>query len=359
MKKLKILALNPFHGGSHKAFLDNWIQSSCHEWTLLTLPDTQWRWRLHFAAVELSREIHRRYEAGERWDVIFTTSMLNVAELRGLCPEITGIPLVTYFHENQLTYPENSNVKYNLGRSMKNINSALAADRVWFNSEFHKTDFLSAARKLLEVKPGSPTDFIDEIELKASVQYLGIEDDFFCNRTPNFSAPVKLVWASRWEEDKNPGLLFMALRSLKKRGIDFRIAILGEEMKVRMQCFEEAKEEFSNEITQFGFAESREKYKEILQESDIFISTADHEFFGIAALEAVASGCIPVVPNHLAYPEVLKDFKEFFYKPRSSVGLVEKIISMIENKPQPDFSGIDKFRWSRISMVLDNEIRTS
>lgn len=356
---MKILALNPFHGGSHKAFLDNWISRSCHEWTLLTLPDTQWRWRLNFAAVELSREIRQKYKEGERWDIIFTTSMLNVAELRGLCREIADIPLIAYFHENQLTYPENSHLKFNLSRSMKNINSALAADRVWFNTEFHKNDFLAAARNLLETKPGSPTDFVDEIQEKSSVQYLGIEDDFFFERKRDITSPIKLVWASRWEEDKNPGLLFLALRSLKKQGVDFRIAILGEEMDVRMKCFEDAKEEFSYEITHFGFAESREKYKEILRKSDIFISTADHEFFGIAALEAAASGCIPVVPNHLAYPEVLKDFKEFFYKPRSSVGLVEKVISIIENKPQPDFSGIDRFRWSRISKVLDEAIRVT
>ena len=37
-KHLKILALEPYYGGSHKAFLDGWIARSVHDWTLLSQP---------------------------------------------------------------------------------------------------------------------------------------------------------------------------------------------------------------------------------------------------------------------------------------------------------------------------------
>ena len=43
---------------------------------------------------------------GERWDCLFCSDMLNLAELKGLAPRILGsLPSVLYFHENQLTYP--------------------------------------------------------------------------------------------------------------------------------------------------------------------------------------------------------------------------------------------------------------
>ena len=353
MKKLRILALNPFHGGSHKAFLENWVKRSRHTFTILSLPDTQWRWRLHFAAVSFATQVKELYDNKERWDAVFCTSMMNVAEFRGLCPFIQELPLTVYFHENQLTYPESSNVKFSLDLCMANILSAYSADQVWFNSNFHKNDFLKAAAKLLRSKPENSIDIIPEIEKKSSVHYPGFDKEFFLKRKYSPSQPIKLVWASRWEEDKNPGLLFKTLRLLKEKHIDFKISILGEEMGTRMSCFEDAQKEFSKEIEHFGYAESKEDYMKILQKSDVFISTADHEFFGIAAVEAVASGCIPVVPEHLAYPEVLSEFKEFFYKPRSSVALVsliQKVLSFYNNF-NSDF--VLRYEWGEVSCDLD------
>ncbi len=48
------------------------------------------------------------------------------------------------------------------------------------------------------------------------------------------------------------------------------------------------------------------------------VSTADHEFFGISVLEAAAFGTFPLLPRHLAYPEVFAETEQagcdsFFY----------------------------------------------
>lgn len=356
MRKLKVLALNPFHGGSHKAFLNSWVKHSSHDFTLLTLPGTQWRWRLHFAAVDFSRQVRDLFEKGQRWDAIFCTSMMNVAEFRGLTPFLSDIPLTVYFHENQLSYPESSNVKFSLDSCMANIISAYTADAVWFNSQFHLEDFLKASNKLLSSKPGYPVEILKEIEKKSSVQYQGIDDEFL-KPAKEFSNPVKLVWAARWEEDKNPGLLFLALKRLKEKGINFSLSVLGEEMGTRMECFEKAAKDFAGEICHFGFLSSREEYMKVLKGADIFISTAEHEFFGIAAVEAVAAGCIPVVPDHLAYPEVLSDYSEFFYKAGSSVSLAAKIAQLLLEKPEFKQKQTVQYFWSRRAELLDGALK--
>lgn len=58
--------------------------------------------------------------------------------------------------------------------------------------------------------------------------------------------------------------------------------------------------------------------------SDLIISTANHEFFGISILEAIAAGAYPVLPKMLAYPEVLSlekypERKCFFYDPKKRI----------------------------------------
>lgn len=349
MTSKKVLALNPFHGGSHKAFLEGWQKRSFHEWTTLTLPDSYWKWRLQYASIEFSQRVNDLYDQGERWDVIFCTSMMNVADFRAMTSKLQDIPLVVYFHENQLTYPESDHMKFDLSLCMVNIKSALVADNVWFNSAFHRDDFLCAVNKIFSPKPSDTSSIIKEIREKSVIQYQAIDDDFFYDRQSSNKSPIKIVWAARWELDKNPELLFKALRHLVKSETDFELFFLGEEMHTKLECIEQGKQEFSDYLKEFGYLKSREKYKQVLQTADVFVSTANHEFFGVSVVEAVAAGCCPVVPNHLAYPEVLKGFEANFYKPGSAKDLAGKIISTKGNNPE--FAG--KYFWTKRALELD------
>ena len=193
---LRVLALNPYHGGSHQAFLEGWSRSSQHEFTTLTLPPFKWKWRMRHAALSFVERVRKLDTVGGDWDVIFCTDMLNLAEFRGLVGDyIAGLPAVAYFHENQLTYPSQSNDERDLHFAFTNMLTGLAADQVWFNSAFHRDEFLAALDQMLRRMPDhQPLSAVEGIRSKSSVFLLGSKHRWpgQCGKTTN-----RCVWCGR------------------------------------------------------------------------------------------------------------------------------------------------------------------
>ncbi len=321
---MRVLALEPYYGGSHKAFLDQWIQQSRHQWTLLTLPARKWKWRMHHAPITFVQQIHNHIQScqsspahTQNWDVLFCSDMLNLALWRGLCPPtLRTLPTFLYFHENQLTYPTKPGEKRDLHYGFQNIISAAAADVVCFNSEFHRNDFITAAKHLLAKMPDfAPMHLIDEIRKHAIIRYPAISIPSITDDNINgydiakkhpTPRPMRIIWVSRWEHDKNPEDFFAALFTLQEMQIPFRLTVLGEQFRQSPAIFDQAKLRLSEHIDHWGYVDNQATYWQHLAEADIVVSTANHEFFGIAVLEAIAAGAYPILPNRVAYPEIIE-----------------------------------------------------
>jgi glycosyltransferase involved in cell wall biosynthesis len=315
---MNILALEPYYGGSHKAFIDGLSKASRHTWTVLTLPAHKWKWRMRHSAITFASEGAKLLKENESWEMLFCSDMLNLAEFAALAPvQIALLPKVIYFHENQLTYPVRVEDERDYQFAMTNLTGALAADAVWFNSQFHKDSFLDALAKFLKSMPDhQPLEAIEDIRTKSSVHPPGIGD--FPARTTRKPGPMRILWAARWEHDKNPEDFFEALGILKANDVRFRVSVIGQSFRERPAVFERAQHDFKDHIDRWGYQQSRDDYEHTLQEADVIVSTANHEFFGIGILEAVAAGAHPLVPNHLSYPEILglgriEGAEQFFY----------------------------------------------
>ncbi len=299
---LRILLVEPFFGGSHKAFAEGLKKYSRHRIELLTLPARFWKWRMRGAAVELADRVRDKKPG---YDAIIATDMLSLAEFKALIPG--RVPVLLYMHENQLSYPLPHGESRDVQFGFTNITSCLAADRVGFNSRFQYEKFFRDLNEFLKMMPDFRLKRVPErIRKKSKVMYLGVDLGFFESFQRDIDkGPPVILWNHRWEFDKQPEKFFAALEMVERSGIDFRVIVAGENFQVKPKAFLAAKRRFARKIIHFGFADSREDYAHLLMKSDVVVSTAIQENFGISVVEAGYCGAWPLLPRGLSYPELI------------------------------------------------------
>lgn len=357
--RLRILFLEPFYGGSHKDVADGLVAHSRHRIDLVTLPDRFWKWRLRGAALYFAHKI----KSPQTYDRLLVSSLMSLADLKSLwgvrCP-----PALVYFHENQLSYPlaPGENIDYQFG--FTNISTALAADRLIFNSHFHRQAFLGALPGFLRMMPDCRPNWIkNAIEKKAAVAHPGCHFDAR-RALPSGKAvrPPLIIWNHRWEHDKNPDAFFRALNAMHERGLEFKLALLGQVYGRKPPVFEAAAEQLGDRIVQSGRAGSRQAYYQWLKRGAIIISTAWQENFGIAVVEAMAHGCLPLLPDRLSYPEILPRafHSDFLYTCQDD--LEAKLARLLTHLPDYESrrrtlaEAMGVYAWPNAVQALDREI---
>lgn len=347
---MKILLLSGYDAGSHKRWREGLVASAQqHNWTVLSLPPRRFSWR--FTGNAYSWFAKEKDVLSQSYDLLICTSMVNLGMLRGLIPSLAKIHTVVYCHENQFTYPIQHKIveREQFHLCLQSIYTTLCADTVLFNSEYNRTSFLRGARRLLKNMPDfSPQRPLKQISEKSHVLPVPLGDDLF-NDAPKEQVTIKtphILWNHRWEYDKAPERLFLALEKLKSVGQAFRLSVVGQQFSTIPDCFDTARETFTNEIEHWGYLESKSEYNQLLRTADIVVSTAVHEFQGLALLEAIAGGCIPLAPNRLAYPEYV-DASNLYLSTDDveleSQALVDKLI---ETCIEPSQVNIDQYRAS-------------
>ena len=335
----KLLILSPYDGFSHGFWREGLAGYLAGEFeiTECTLPPRFFSWRqrgnsLSFGLKPLLQQ---------SFDLMVATSMTDLSGLRGLNRHLSNVPAIIYFHENQFAYPESNTVGL-LERQLTSIYTALSADRVFFNSEFNRSTFLIGAKKLLARMPDEvPPGITNMIQEKSSIVPVALD----IQPVKAYGSPgkrLKIVWNHRWEHDKGPGRLNEIVTELVRRKVDFQLSLFGQQFSRHPPAFDEILEmlRVSGNAGEIGFVDSRTEYLSKLSAHDFVLSTADQEFQGLAIQEAMASGCIPVVPDALSYPEYIP--VECRYATAKEA--VDIFLNQRTTKPIP----LDRYAWSTI-----------
>ncbi|XP_040924725.1 glycosyltransferase-like domain-containing protein 1 isoform X2 [Betta splendens] len=277
-----VLLLEPFYGGSHKQLIDL-LKANVDGCSVFTLPAKKWHWRARTAALYFSQTI----PTCPSYRVLFSSSVLNLCELVALRPDLAHLKKVLYFHENQLLYP----VRKDQDRDFQyGYNQVLS----WLLPKY------KVARRQTELQPVGSV----ELPYQSTPEPTTTQNPSMEEATEALLKPLHIVWPHRWEHDKNPDLFFSTLLRLKEKQLDFKLSVLGETFTDVPEIFSEARHLLDPHILNWGFLSSKEDYLGVLCQADVVVSTAKHEFFGVAMLEAVHCGCFPLCPNALVYPEI-------------------------------------------------------
>ena len=351
----KALLLSAYDAESHRHWhqlLTNGITE--YEWTVISLPARHFFWRVRSNGLSFALQHRERLIAA--YDVLIATSMIDLATLRGLVPELASIPTLVYYHENQFEYPlrETASESRILNAQLSSITTALCADRVLFNSEYNLYSFLSGTREFIKRMPdGLSPNILQDIEQKSAILPVPIQADtaVYGGDIIDYSENIKdkgtdcidLVWAHRWEFDKQPEVFFHALEKLYDMsdfialGIDVRLHVMGQSFREVPDCFQHAQKRGIHNVETWGY-QNRENYFRILANSDIVISTALHDFQGLGMIEAIYRGCTPVAPDRVAYPEYIPEglLYETGEPEEESTALAIKLCQILSAHPRED-----------------------
>ena len=345
---MDVLLLSPYDAESHKIWREGLVNALPEfRWSVLTMPARHFSWRIRGNAMHLAVQIEN---LGKSFDLVVATSMTDLATLKGLSPQLSNTPAVLYFHENQFEYPITRRAHKSLEPVMVTLFSAMAANCICFNSRYNCETFFSGTQQLLNKFPDFvPKDILARLQRKSKIQAVPLSNDIYLaanrGRVPRERSTSQIVWNHRWEYDKGPERLLSLVRALP-RSKRYTFNIIGQQFSQAPEVFDDIKSELACRgwLGHWGYIESRQAYIALLQKSHMVLSTALHDFQGLSVLEATALGCLPVVPDRLAYREFIP--AQFRYKsvlntdeaPSKEAQAAAELISRLADESYPSIS---------------------
>jgi glycosyltransferase involved in cell wall biosynthesis len=349
---MRVLLVEPFFAGSHRAWAEGYAANSGHEVRLLTHPGRWWKWRMRGSALTLATAL----DTLEDWlpDLVIVSDMIDLAQFRTFSRSTLGdIPTILYFHESQLTYPTSPQAQPDISFALTNWLSAVAADAILFNSGYHLDLFYESLPALLKSFPDlTHRHLIGEVSSKSEVLPVGVDLGWISPRSPR-SGPPRVLWNHRWEHDKDPDAFADAVAALVDAGSDFELVLLGPRPPRGAPALTRLREIAGERIIRDEEA-PLDSYRELVSACDIVVSTSRQEFFGISVVEAIAAGCRPVLPDRLSYPWLIPgEYHEAVLYQEN--GLIDALAAALDDPLPPRGlpEAMGRFSWEQLGPVYD------
>lgn len=362
---MRILLLSAYDTLSHRYWRESLVkQFPQYQWTVLHLAPRYFNYRVRSNPLSWSSQHRKILE--QPYELVIATSLVDTSTLRGLVPSLAQTPLWVYCHENQFAYPSSliqdsrRTLQHDLEVKMVFLYNCLCADWISFNSNWNRNTALQELSELLKAFP-EKTDpqCMDSLEIKSDVLPVPLNEKMN-NQLPagnpkklEAGREIQVVWNHRWEYDKGPDFLLAFVKELSSRQIPVCLHVTGKQFRQQPEAFDVLQRYLETENSSvrkgvFGFLDSRNEYMECLESSDIVLSTALHDFQGLSILEAVQCGCIPLLPDKLAYPEFFEE--KFLYEWKDlpedcARSAVDKLVCL-QKKGDLQLPDLVRFDWS-------------
>jgi hypothetical protein len=289
--QLDILCLEPFYGGMRKIMLETLIKCSRHKWTLLKLPPRRMERRLSAASVWFAELLARHFTGSV--DLLMTSEALNLADLYRLHPELIKKPSVVYFHNNQLPHQDGREGPLDL----VNLNTAMAATEIWFNSVYHLRTFLSRATSLVnrhhEIAGQNP---VADLAAKAHIMPPPVNMKILRDLAENevIQRDKRNIFIETRDADLK--ILNTTFSMLERRGEAFQLLTVGPVDGLLPEIKRTALSE-TDEVAQCR----------AMLSSGIFLSSKGGAPFDHLAIRALSAGCWALCPKEGVYSELMPE----------------------------------------------------
>ncbi|MBI5714636.1 MAG: glycosyltransferase family 4 protein [Chloroflexi bacterium] len=178
-----------------------------------------------------------------------------------------------------------------------------------------------------------------------------IDNDFF-SRGRRQRVRGRMITVGRLVANKNVKALLEVFAIARAQRSDLTLSVVGDGER-RGELEECARRLGIGDWVKWLGEIDDQRLVEELSSAEIFLSAATHEAFGLALLEAMAAGCVPVVNNIEAFRDVIEDGRDGFLANYANAAEAASTLLRVCESPLDPLSSNAKikaalFDWDRV-----------
>lgn len=202
---------------------------------------------------------------------------------------------------------------------------------------------LSVSDLIIYISNSVKKSFNDNFRLnypKECVIYNGIDERFFVNQKEKNENLKNIIYVGRLSKVKGVDILINAIENVRKDNININLDIVGDGQE--RQSLENMVLE-KKMTPNVRFLGRQNNVINFLDQADIFVyPSICEEGFGIAVVEAMSRGCIPVVSNKGGLKEIITNNQDGFILEELTAKCLYRKILDITNLPKEEIIKIRK-----------------